>query len=94
MTNYELKRLEKDYERALADLYVLDEESSEYIPADKVWCGGYITEEYETFYYYDDGEYEIDYRAYDDLKEMEEEIDAAYEESDREHEAELEAEEA
>ena len=91
MTNYELKRLEKDYERALADLYVLEEETGEYIPAYQVWFDGYITEEYDTFYSYNDGEYEIDYRAYDDLKEMEEEIDAAYEESDSEEE--LEAEE-
>lgn len=76
-----MTRLEKDYYRALESLYVYDEFANEYINAAKLDLHDcWVTELFEEFYTLDDetGEYEIDYRAFDDLQEIEGDIDAEY----------------
>lgn len=76
-----MTKLEKDYNRALERLYVLDEASGEYIcAADLEYNGGYVTDDYEVFYTFDaaTGEYDFDSTAYYDLIEMQEELDTEF----------------
>lgn len=70
-------RLEREYRELISALYVLDgeefitaAEAENYLPAD---CN--LTDCYDEFYTLnEDGEYEIDYRAYDDSADMELEL--------------------
>lgn len=74
-----MTRADIDYWHALEKLFVFDDTTKTFIPADEFPTrGGWVTDYHKMFYRLENGEYIEDPTAFEDLRELEQIIDVEY----------------